>query len=117
MFQHHPAYSPNDRLDMTLYITYSCHWTSILLSEPMKTVAKKGAEEARRNFPALVEQAARGEPTIITKHGKPYAALVPASYVGQDVARVDIRALRGSGKGLWGRSIKRTIRSMREEWR
>jgi prevent-host-death family protein len=82
----------------------------------MKTAAKKGAEQARRNFPALIEQAARGEPTIITKHGKPYAALVPASYLGQNVARVDIRALRGSGKGLWGRSIKRTLRSMREEW-
>ena len=102
---------------MNLYITYSYRWTSISLTDPMKTPAKKGAEQARRNFPALVEQAARGEPTIITKHGKAYAALVPASYLGQNVARVDIRALRGSGKGLWGRSIKRTIRSMREEWR
>ena len=103
---------------MNLYITYSSRRTSIsILAEPMKTAAKKGVEQARRNFPALIEQAARGEPTIITKHGKPYAALVPASYLAQNVARVDIRALRGSGKGLWGRSIKRTIRSMREEWR
>ena len=83
----------------------------------MKTATKKGAEEARRGFPTLVDRAARGEPTIITKHGKPYAALVPASYLGQDIARVDIRALRGSGKGLWGRSIKSRIRLMREEWR
>lgn len=83
----------------------------------MKTVTKQGAEQARKRFPALVEQAARGEPTIITKHGKPYAALVPASLVSQNKARVDICALRGSGKGLWGRSVKRTIRSMREEWR
>jgi prevent-host-death family protein len=82
----------------------------------LKTATKKGAEQARRNFPALVEQAARGEPTIITKHGKPYAALVPASYLSQNVGRVDIRSLRGSGKGLWGRSVKRTIRSMRDEW-
>jgi prevent-host-death family protein len=82
----------------------------------LKTATKKGAEQARRNFPALVEQAARGEPTIITKHGKPYAALVPASYLSQNVG-VDIRSLRGSGRGLWGRSIKRTIRTMREEWR
>jgi len=83
----------------------------------MKTAAKKGVQESRRNFPTLVGQAARGEPTIITKHGKPYAALVPASFLARNAGRVDIRALRGSGKGLWGRSSKRTIRSMREEWR
>jgi prevent-host-death family protein len=83
----------------------------------MKTPTRQGAEQARKHFPALVDQAARGEATIITKHGKPYAALVPASYLAENKARVDIRALRGSGKGLWGRSIQRTIRSMREEWR
>jgi prevent-host-death family protein len=105
-------------LTFNVYIMYSYGPGLILLwVDAMKAATKKGAEQARRNFPALVEQAARGEPTIITKHGKPYAALVPASYLGQNVARVDIRALRGSGKGLWGRSIKRTIRSMREEWR
>ncbi|MEJ7669673.1 MAG: type II toxin-antitoxin system Phd/YefM family antitoxin [Casimicrobiaceae bacterium] len=83
----------------------------------MKPVIRQGAEEARKRFPSLVDQAARGEPTIITKHGKPYAALVPASYLAQSKAGVDIRAFRGSGKGLWGRSVKRTLRSMREEWR
>jgi prevent-host-death family protein len=83
----------------------------------MKRISRKGVAEARRNFSALIEQAVRGEPTIITKHGRPYAALVPAAYFEQGVARVDIRALRGSGKGLWARSIKRAIRSMREEWR
>ena len=83
----------------------------------MKPVIRQGAEEARKRFPSLVDQAARGEPTIITKHGKPYAALVPASYLAQSKAGVDIRALRGSGKGLWGRSVKRTLRSMREAWR
>lgn len=83
----------------------------------MKDPVRQGAEQARRNFPALVDQAARGEPTIITKHGKPYAALVPASLLLQGTAHVDIRALRGSGKGLWGRSVRRTLRELREEWR
>jgi len=83
----------------------------------MKPVPKQGAEEARKCFPSLVEQAARGEPTIITKHGKPYAALVPTSYLALNKAGVDIRVLRGSGKGLWGHSVKRALRSMREEWR
>lgn len=102
-------------VDINVYITYS-FLDSKSHKPSMKAAIKKGAEQARRHFPALVEQAARGEPTIITKHGKPYAALVPASYLELNVARVDVRALRGSGKGLWGRSIKRTIRSMREEW-
>ena len=83
----------------------------------MKPVMKQGAEVARKRFPTLVEQAARGESTIITKHGKPYAALVPVSYLKENKVGVDIRALRGSGKGLWGRSVQRTLRSMREEWR
>ncbi|MCC6195385.1 MAG: type II toxin-antitoxin system prevent-host-death family antitoxin [Burkholderiales bacterium] len=83
----------------------------------MKNPVKRGAEQTRRNFSALVDQAARGEPTIITKHGKPYAALVPASLLSQSTTHVDIRALRGSGKGLWGRSVRRTLRELREEWR
>ena len=83
----------------------------------MKSPTRQGAELARKHFPALVEQAARGEPTIITKHGKPYAALVPASYLTQNEAGIDIRTLRGSGKGLWGRSVKRGLNAMRSEWR
>ncbi|HEX6136679.1 MAG TPA: type II toxin-antitoxin system Phd/YefM family antitoxin [Casimicrobiaceae bacterium] len=83
----------------------------------MKPVVMQGAEEARKRLPSLVEQAARGEPTIITKHGKPCAALVPASYLMQNKWGVDIRALRGTGRGLWGTSVKRALRSMRDEWR
>ena len=33
--------------------------------------------EAKAGFSALVEAAENGEPTIITKHGKPAAAVVP----------------------------------------
>jgi prevent-host-death family protein len=40
----------------------------------MKTVQVR---EAKAGFSALVEAAERGETTIITKHGKPTAALVP----------------------------------------
>lgn len=83
----------------------------------MKATPKQGAEQARKRLPALVEQAAQGKPTIITKHGRPYAALVPVSYLTQSRPAVDIRALRGTGRGLWGRSVKRTLHSMRDEWR
>jgi prevent-host-death family protein len=33
--------------------------------------------EAKAGFSALVEAAERGEPTIITRHGKPAAMVVP----------------------------------------
>jgi prevent-host-death family protein len=38
--------------------------------------------DAKANFSALVEAAERGEPTTITKHGRPAAVMVPV-----DVAR------------------------------
>ena len=40
----------------------------------MKTVQLR---DAKANFSALVEAAERGEPSIITKHGRPAAMLVP----------------------------------------
>ena len=40
----------------------------------MKTMQVR---EAKASFSALVEAAENGEPTIITKHGKPAAAVVP----------------------------------------
>jgi prevent-host-death family protein len=41
----------------------------------MKTMQVR---EAKASFSALVEAAEKGEPTIITKHGKPTAAIVSA---------------------------------------
>ena len=40
----------------------------------MKTMQVR---EAKANFSALVEAAENGEPTTITKHGKPAAVIVP----------------------------------------
>jgi prevent-host-death family protein len=60
-------------------------------------------EEARKHLPSLVESASRGETTIITKQGKPVAAVVPVAEararkrVGENFLR-----LRGTGKGLYG---------------
>ena len=79
-------------------------------------IPKKGVEQARKQLPELIERAARGKPTFITKHGTPVAAVVPASYVAQTVAKVDMRTLRGTGKGLWGQSVERALRTVRDEW-
>ena len=83
----------------------------------MKPIVKHGAEQARKRFPTLVDEAARGNPILITKHGKPYAALVPAAALERKSGALDFLALRGTGKGLWGKSIRRSLNRMRDEWR
>jgi prevent-host-death family protein len=82
----------------------------------MSRFVEEGAEEARKNFPTLVNRAAQGQVTVITKHGKACAALVPVSYLARPARTVDIRTLRGSGKGLWGKSVRQAVSKMREEW-
>ncbi len=47
----------------------------------MRTV---GTFEAKTHLSALLEQVARGEEIIITKHGKAVARLVPAGVVSRD---------------------------------
>ncbi len=78
-------------------------------------IERSGVEEARKNLPALLERASRGHPSLVTKHGKLYAAIVPAHYVERRRGP-SILSLRGSGKGLWGRSIRRAIEGLRAEW-
>ncbi|PZP64581.1 MAG: Prevent-host-death protein [Azospira oryzae] len=47
----------------------------------MSGIKKSGVEAARKNLSALLEQAYRGEPSLITRHGKVYAAIVPPSFL------------------------------------
>jgi len=75
-----------------------------------------GAEEARTKLPELLERAHRGEETMITKHGRPYAALVPAAKTLALKPRLKLLSLAGSGKGLWGRGSAKTVSRMRDEW-
>lgn len=83
----------------------------------MSKVRTEGAEAARRKLPSLLDEAHRGTQTIITRRGKPYAAIVPVGDVRQNKGRLDIRSLRGSGKGLWGRDARLTVDRIRKEWR
>lgn len=75
---------------------------------------RKGVEDARRQLPALLAEAEKGRSTIITRHGRSIAAIVPVERAtgGQK----PLLALAGSGKGLWGKSSVRTLRRLREEW-
>lgn len=78
---------------------------------------RKGAEEARNRLPELLEAAENGKSTVITRHGRPVAALVPiAAYDGGAPEQAPLLAAAGSGRGLWGRDSARTIRKLRDEW-
>lgn len=82
----------------------------------MTRVRRTGAEEARINLPRLLEAAEKGRSTVITKHGRDVAAIVPAKALKATVRQESILPLVGSGKGLWGKNSTQTIRKLRDEW-
>lgn len=85
-------------------------------SEIMRKTPYKGAEEARNQLPDLLAAAENGRATIITRHGRAVAALVPVADYRGDAVQEPLFPLRGSGRGLWGGDSARTLRDMREEW-
>ena len=82
----------------------------------MSKTIRKGAEEARSQLPDLLDAAEKGRATIITKHGRPVAALVPLNEFDAKGGQHSIVELRGSGKGLWGKDVAGTIDRLRDEW-
>ena len=75
----------------------------------------KDAEEARQPLPALLAAAAAGRTTLVTRHGRKIAAVVPASAV--TLARpASLLALAGSGRGLGGDDSADAIAALRDEW-
>ena len=82
----------------------------------MTTAPRKGSEEARNQLPALLDAAENGQSTIITRHGRPVAALVPIAHYGAVDRQQSLLPLQGSGRGLWGRDSTRTLRKLRDEW-
>jgi antitoxin (DNA-binding transcriptional repressor) of toxin-antitoxin stability system len=73
-----------------------------------------GAEEARILLPELLERAHQGVGSLITKRGKPYAEVVPVGTVRGP--RIALLSLAGTGRGLWGRSSRSTLKRLRDEW-
>jgi prevent-host-death family protein len=76
---------------------------------------RKGAEEARNQLPDLLKAAEKGRSTILTRHGRPVAALVPIEAHGAAVRQQPLMPMEGSGRGLWGENSARTIRRLRDE--
>lgn len=79
-----------------------------------------GLEQARIQLPSIVAKAHAGVTSVITRHGKPYAAIVSIQDLGKSsaasVVASSVLALRGTGRGLWGASPSQTIDRLRDEW-
>ena len=87
-----------------------------LYSHRVTRPTRKGVEDARSQLPALLAEAEKGRSTIITRHGRSIAAIVPVERVAGAQRQKSLLALAGSGKGLWGKDSSRTVRRLREEW-
>ena len=78
---------------------------------------RKGVEEARSELPALLAEAEKGRATIITRHGRSVAAIVPLGRATGMQRQKSLAGLAGSGRGLWGKDSTKTLRRLRDEWR
>jgi prevent-host-death family protein len=82
----------------------------------MAGIRKEGSEEARKKLPSLLERAHRGQVTVITKRGVPYAAIVPITEAVKKTVGIRLQDLRGSGKGLWREDAVAWVNEIRGEW-
>jgi prevent-host-death family protein len=86
----------------------------------MSIPSSYGLEQARIQLPHIVAEAHAGMRSVITKHGKPYAAIVPLHDLvlahTQTPAGESLLALRGTGRGLWGADVGQTVADLRNEW-
>ena len=82
----------------------------------MARTGQKGAEEARNQLPDLLEAAQKGRSTIVTKHGRPIAAIVPIEEFVDRSRQLSILPLEASGRGMWGKNSAKTLRDLRDEW-
>lgn len=87
----------------------------------MEDPPRYGLEQARNKLPHIVAEAHAGATTIIARHGRPYAAVVPIEALGrleQATRRPPgaLLALAGTGKGLWGEHSGETLAQLREDW-
>lgn len=80
------------------------------------TPVSRGAEEARQQLPAILDAAAAGRTTLITRRGREIAAVVPAAAV-KSLKPASLLALAGSGAGLWGKDSSKAIADLRDEWK
>ena len=77
---------------------------------------RKGAKEARKHFAQLLDAAENGTATIVTRRGRPIAALVPIAAYNAVAPQLSLLPLAATGRGLWGSNSTKGIRKLRDEW-
>ena len=82
----------------------------------MSKVSQRGSEDARNELPSLIEAAEGGHATIITRRGRPVAALIPVDAYRRSHRQQSLLPLEGSGQHQWGKNSTRTIGKLRDEW-
>jgi prevent-host-death family protein len=75
-----------------------------------------GAYEAKTRLSQLIDEAAKGEEIIITKHGVPVAALIPVAGPRQKDPQAAIAAIKDfrRGRRLAGLSMREMIEEGRQ---
>jgi prevent-host-death family protein len=64
----------------------------------------------------LIEAAEGGHTTIITRRGRPVAALVPVDAYRLSHRQESLLPLEGSGRSQWGKNSTRALGKLRDEW-
>ncbi len=86
----------------------------------MTDTTQYGLEQARAHLPHIAAEAVAGYTSVITRHGKPVAVVVPVDEWRAQQARQSraggILALRGTGRGLWSSGAARAVADLRDEW-
>ena len=82
----------------------------------MPAPLKFGLEMARAQLPSLVGQAEAGQSCVITRHGRPCAAIVPWQSLQPSHRRGSLLMLRGTGGGLWPSPAAVEVKRLRDEW-
>jgi prevent-host-death family protein len=86
----------------------------------MSDTPQYGLEQARAQLPLIASEAVAGTSTVITRHGKPVAVVVPVDHWRDQQARSlrqgGVLALRGSGRGLWPEGAAAAVAQLRDEW-
>lgn len=82
----------------------------------VKPVTRIGLDEGRSTLPRLAALAHTGQASLLTRHGKPFAAIVAPEVLLASRPRPAFLSLRGSGRGLWGPSASAAVADLRDEW-
>jgi antitoxin (DNA-binding transcriptional repressor) of toxin-antitoxin stability system len=81
-----------------------------------KPIPRIGLDEGRSKLPHLAALAHAGQSSLLTRHGKPLAALVAPEVLLAQRPRANFLALRGTGRGLWAPTAAATVSALRDEW-